>query len=168
MVIPFATQQAIRALGLQDLRAALRFMQALTSDTPGGLGLSRREIGRRLGIAESTLRGVERAGSSPRQATQDRINTRIAESDIFVSRRESARTRIDTFLDPDTPMEYYRPLVPPGSQAFRVVVKNAEGSPYPWSTLTPRSATSFDVRDEITRLRGEGYTVGRVIWDRGN
>ncbi len=168
MVIPFATQQAIRALGLSDLRAALRFMQALTSDTPGGLGLSRREIGRRLGIAESTLRGIERAGSSPRQATLDRANRAIQEADVFVDRKIGGRTTIETFRQTDVPLQFYRPLIPPGSQAFRLVVATPEGSPYPFATLTPRSIATFDVKSEITRLREEGYEVHRVIWDRGD
>lgn len=167
MVIPFAAQTAIRALGLDDLRAALKFFQALTTDTPGGLGLSRREVGRRLGIAESTLRGIEREGSNPRQASRDKANKAIAESDMFIDRKTTARTTIETFRQTDVPLEFYRPLIPDGTRAFRLVVKTPDGHPYPYATLTPRAIGTFDVKSEIQRMRDEGRVVARVVYDRG-
>lgn len=168
MVLPVAGRIVIRALGLDDLRTALRILTSPATADGGGLGFSRRAVARALGVNESTLRGIERAGSNPRQATVDNLNQQITNVDLLVNREDKARTRQDTLVSPDVPRRYYDPLAPKDARAFRIVVKTPEGTPYPYATLTPRAVGTFDVADEIVRLRGEGFEVARVIWDRGD
>ena len=167
MVTPLTTDVLLGALGLTEVRAALRFLQQPSEAGGFGLGLSRREIARRIGINESTLRGFEREGATPRQRTLERVLRGFRESDLFVQRSTNARTASETFTAPDVSPDFYVPRPPPGAQAFRLIVKMPEGSSYPFATLTPRSTASFNVRDEIQRQREAGFTVARVIWDTG-
>lgn len=168
MVIPFTDRVIISALGLSDLRTALRILTSPPTPEGGGLGFSRRQVARSLGVNESTLRGIEREGSRPRQETVDTLNRRIVDLDLMVNRENKSRTRQDTLVSPDVPSGYYKPLAPNDARAFRIVVKTPPDTAYPFATLTPRTVGTFNVDDEIVRLRDEGFEVARVIWDRGN
>lgn len=168
MVIPFTDRVIISALGLSDLRTALRILTSPPTPEGGGLGFSRRQVARSLGVNESTLRGIEREGSRPRQETIDTLNRRIVDLDLLVNRETKSRTRQDTLVSPDVPSGYYQPKAPNDARAFRIVVKTAPGTAYPFATLTPRAVGTFNVDDEVGRLRDEGFEVARVIWDRGD
>ena len=168
MVIPSPGSLFVSALGLGDIRSALRLMQTPRSDGGFGLGLSRREIARQLGINESTLRGIEREGAKPRQATLDRVVTRLRESNLLIDKGSDKRTRSDTFTLPGVSTKFYVPVVPENAIAFRLVVKMPEGSPYPYATLTARTTADFDVLEEIAKAESQGLEVSRVVWDTGD
>ena len=166
MVEPAVVRIVTGLLGLDDLRLALRILTTPQSGPGGfGLGFSRRQVARSLGVNESTLRGIERVGSRPRQGTIDNLLGTMRRNDLFVNREGQARTRRDTLVAPNVPVTLYDPLAPKGAKAFRVVVATPPGTAYPFATLTPRAVGSFDVANEIVRLRDEGFEVARVIWD---
>lgn len=167
MVQPAVVRIVTGLLGLDDLRLALRILTTPVSAEGFGLGFSRRQIARSLGVNESTLRGIEREGSRPRQATIDNLLGGMKRLDLFVNRETNQRTRRDTLVAPNVPVSLYDPLAPKGAKAFRVVVATPPGTAYPFATLTPRAVGSFDVANEIVRLREEGFDVARVIWDNG-
>ena len=166
MVTPQLGLRLLGGLGLGDLRAALAFIQAPQSSVPGGLGISRRQIARSLGINESTLRGIERVGSTPRQATVDNVISRLQNLDLFVNRTGQDRTNVETLLAPDLSPAWYVPQPPTGVTAFRLVVEGSPGSGYEYQTLQARSLGSFNVNDEIARQTANGFRVTRVIWDK--
>jgi len=166
MVTPLLIGPAIEALGLQDLRAALAFIQRPRDSILGGLGISRRQIARSLGVNESTLRGIERTTANPRQATVDRVISRIRDLDILVTRSGQDRTNIETLVAPDLSPLWYVPRPPPGVTAFRLVIVAGEDKAYAYETLTRRSLGSFDVTAEIIRQQQDGFKVTRVIWDK--
>ena len=168
MVIPSPGSLFVSALGLGDIRAALRLMQTPLIDGGFGLGLSRREIARQLGINESTLRGIEREGAKPRQATLDRVVSRIGESELLVSRGTDKRTRSDTFTLPGVSTRFYTPVIPQNAIAFRLVVRTPPGSRYPFATRTSRTTADFNVLDEIANAESQGLEVTRVVWDTGD
>ena len=167
MVTPQLGLRLLGGLGLTDLRAALAFIQAPREGVLGGLGFSRRQIARSLGVNESTLRGIERVGSQPRQATIDNLLGTMRRNDLFVTRTVNERTRSDTLASPDIPISLYDPQAPAGARAFRIVVRSAPDVAYPFSTLLPKSSRSFDSSAEIERLRAEGFEVARILWDTG-
>lgn len=167
MVQPAVVRIVTGLLGLDDLRLALRILTTPVSAEGFGLGFSRRQVARSLGVNESTLRGIERAGARPRQATIDNLLGGMRRLDLFVNRETNQRTRRDTLVAPNVPVSLYDPLAPKGAKAFRVVVATPPGTAYPFATLTPRAVGSFDVANEIVRLREEGFDVARVIWDNG-
>lgn len=166
MVTPQLGLRLLGGLGLGDLRAALAFIQAPRSSVLGGLGISRRQIARSLGVNESTLRGIERVGSTPRQATVDNVISRLQNLDLFVNRSGQDRTNVETLVAPDLSPAWYVPQPPPGVTAFRLVVEGSPGSGYEYQTLQGRSLGSFNVTDEIARQTANGFRVTRVIWDK--
>ena len=166
MVTPQLGLRLLGGLGLGDLRAALAFIQAPRNGTLGGLGISRRQIARSLGVNESTLRGIERVGSTPRQATVDNVIGRLQNLDLFVNRSGQDRTNVETLVAPDLSPAWYVPQPPTGVTAFRLVVEGSPGSGYEYETLQARSLGSFDVTDEIARQTANGFRVTRVIWDK--
>ena len=168
MVLPSPATLLSSALGLTEIRQALRLFQQPKSEGGFGLGLSRREVARQIGINESTLRGIEREGAKPRQATLDRAITRIRESNLLIDKGSDKRTRSDTFTLPGVSQQWYVPVVPENARAFKLVIRNPEGSPYPFSTLTAMSTDTFNVLDEIAVQNAKGFEVTRVIWDTGN
>ena len=167
MVIPTPSSLFTSALGLTEIRQALQLFQTPKSEGGFGLGLSRREVARQLGINESTLRGIERVGSKPRQATIDRVITRIRQSNLLIDRGTDRRTRSDTFTIPEVSVQFYQPVIPENAIAFRLVVKSPEGRAYPYTTLTARETDTHNVLDEIAAAYERGETVHRVIWDTG-
>lgn len=168
MVEPAVVRIVTGLLGLDDLRLALRILTTPQSGPEGfGLGFSRRQVARSLGVNESTLRGIERVGSQPRQATIDNLLGTMRRNDLFVTRTVNERTRSDTLASPDVPISLYDPQAPAGARAFRIVVKSAPDVAYPYSTLVARASRSFDSSTEIERLRAEGFTVARILWDTG-
>jgi len=168
MVEPAVVRIVTGLLGLDDLRLALRILTTPQSGPEGfGLGFSRRQVARSLGVNESTLRGIERVGSQPRQATIDNLLGTMRRNDLFVTRTVNERTRSDTLASPDVPISLYDPQAPAGARAFRIVVKSGPDVAYPYSTLTSRASSSFDSSTEIERLRSEGFTVARILWDTG-
>ena len=132
----------------------------------GGLGFSRRQIARSLGVNESTLRGIERVGSTPRQATVDNVISRLQNLDLFVNRSGQERTNVETLLAPDLSPGWYVPQPPPGVTAFRLIVEGSPGSQYVYETLQSRSLGSFNVNDEIARQTANGFRVTRIVWDK--
>lgn len=166
MVIPQLGIRLLGGLGLGDLRAALAFIQAPQSSVLGGLGISRRQIARSLGVNESTLRGIERIGSRPRQETVDALNRGILNLDLFVNRSGQDRTNVETLLAPDLSPAWYVPRPPTGVTAFRLVVVAGDDKEYEYETLQKRSLGSFNVTDEIARQTADGFRVTRVIWDK--
>ena len=168
MVEPAVVRIVTGLLGLDDLRLALRILTTPQSGPEGfGLGFSRRQVARSLGVNESTLRGIERVGSAPRQATIDSLLGSMRRLDLFVNRTQNERTRSDTFVSPDVPTSLYDPQAPAGARAFRIVVRSAPGVAYPYSTLTARDSRSFDSSAEIERQRAAGFEVARILWDTG-
>lgn len=166
MVTPQLGLRLLGGLGLGDLRAALAFIQAPQSSVLGGLGFSRRQIARSLGVNESTLRGIERIGSRPRQETIDALNRGILNLDLFTNRTGQDRTNVETFVAPDLSPAWYAPRPPTGVTAFRLVVEGSPGSGYEYETLQARSLGSFNVTDEIAQQTANGFRVTRVIWDK--
>ena len=166
MVTPQLGLRVLGGLGLGDLRAALAFIQAPRNGTLGGLGISRRQVARSLGVNESTLRGIERVGSTPRQATVDNVISRLQNLDLFVNRSGQERTNVETLLAPDLSPGWYVPQPPPGVTAFRMVVETNGDKPYAYETLLPKSLGSFSVLDEIARQNASGFRVTRIVWDK--
>ena len=166
MVTPQLGLRLLGGLGLGDLRAALAFIQAPQSSVLGGLGFSRRQIARSLGVNESTLRGIERVGSTPRQATVDNVISRLQNLDLFVNRSGQERTNVETLLAPDLSPGWYVPQPPPGVTSFRLIVEGSPGSEYVYETLQSRSLGSFNVNDEIARQTANGFRVTRIVWDK--
>ena len=166
MVTPQLGLRLLGGLGLGDLRAALAFIQAPQSSVLGGLGISRRQIARSLGVNESTLRGIERIGSRPRQETIDALNRGILNLDLFTNRTGQDRTNVETLLAPDLSPAWYVPRPPTGVTAFRMVVETNGDKPYAYETLLPKSLGSFSVLDEIARQNASGFRVTRIVWDK--
>ena len=168
MVEPAVVRIVTGLLGLDDLRLALRILTTPSSGPEGfGLGFSRRQVARSLGVNESTLRGIERIGSRPRQSTIDNLLGTMRRNDIFVSRTVNERTRSDTLASPDVPLRLYDPQAPAGAKAFRLVIKSPPDTAYPYTTLLPRESNSFDSSAEIERQRANGFEVVRILWDTG-
>jgi len=168
MVLPQLSSFAVSALGLGDIRAALRLMQQATSAEGFGLGLSRRAIARSLGVNESTLRGIEREGAKPRQSTIDNVAARLQQSELVIAKGTDKRTRSDTLTMPGVSRTFYKPRIPENAIAFRLVIRNPPGSRYPFSTLTPKATDLFNVLDEIAIQEEQGFEVTRVVWDTGD
>ena len=166
MVIPSPLTLISSALGIGDLRSALAFMQRSTLDPLGGLGFSRRQIALQIGVNESTLRGIERLGSSPQRATVDSTINAIRSLDLFTIRSGQERTNVETLVGPDLSPGWYTPQPPTGVTAFRLVVVAGDDKPYAYETLLPKSLGSFNIRDEIARATADGRRVTRVIWDK--
>lgn len=168
MVLPSPATLLSSALGLGEIRSVLRLLQSPLSDGGFGLGLSRREVARQLGVNESTLRGIEREGAKPRQKTLDTFISRIRESELLVSRGTDKRTRSDTFTLPGISTKFYTPVIPQNAIAFRLVVRTPPGSRYPFATRTSRTTADFNVLDEIANAESQGLEVTRVVWDTGD
>lgn len=168
MVIPQLSSFAVSALGLGDIRAALRLMQQATSAEGFGLGLSRRAIARSLGVNESTLRGIEREGSKPRQSTIDNVVSRLRQSELVIQRGTDKRTRSDSLTMPEVSRTFYQPRIPENAVAFKLVTRNPPGSRYPFTTQTAKDTNLFNVLDEIRYWEDLGLEVTRVVWDTGD
>lgn len=115
---------------------------------------------------ESTLRGIEREGSAPRQETVERLNASLKNLDLFVNRSGQDRTNVETLLAPDLSPAWYVPRPPTGVTAFRLVVEGSPGSGYKYETLQARSLGTFGVEEEIANQTANGLKVTRVIWDK--
>jgi len=168
MVLPSPASLLRSALGLGEIRAALRLMQQATSAEGFGLGLSRRAIARSLGINESTLRGIEREGAKPRQSTLDNVVSRLQQSELLVSRGTDKRTRSDSLTLPGVSRNFYQPRIPDNAVAFKLVTRNPPGSRYPFTTQTAKDSNLFNVLDEIAYWEDRGLEVTRVVWDTGD
>jgi transcriptional regulator with XRE-family HTH domain len=168
MVLPSPGSLLRSALGLGDIRAALRLMQSPLSEGGFGLGLSRRAIARSLGVNESTLRGIEREGAKPRQSTIDNVVSRLQQSELVIAKGTDKRTRSDTLTMPGVSRTFYKPRIPENAVAFRLVTRNPPGSRYPFDTQTAKDTNLFNVLDEIAYWEDQGLEVTRVVWDTGD
>jgi hypothetical protein len=132
-----------------------------------GRGLSLREIGRQLGINESTLRtAFYTPGRGPSQRTLDRISRGFATTDLLITRQrfeDTYQEAIRPGSGGDTFMTYTRPA---DAQSFRMVVKVTDDPKYEYKTLTQTVYSDVSPDDYLLSLR-DNEQFERIIWYTG-
>ena len=159
-LLSFGFQRSAVAEALAYLRAPL---DALTP----GRGLSLREIGRQLGINESTLRtAFYTPGRGPSQRTLDRISAGLGHTDLLVMRT----TNNDLFTETARPgsnadvfMTFERPQ---GATAYRIIVKVENDPKYAYRAIGQKTAADISPTDTVDNL-GEFESFDRIIWYSG-
>jgi len=160
-LLSFGFQRSAVAEALAYLRAPL---DALTP----GRGLSLREIGRQLGINESTLRtAFYTPGRGPSQRTLDRISAGFSRTDLLFTRT----SRNDLFVEAVRPGSggdvFWTGERPENGKAYRMVVKVEDDPKYEYRTLDLTQAGAIDPQYFIDRL-ADNETFERIIWYTGD
>jgi hypothetical protein len=159
-LLTFGFQRSAVAEALAYLRAPLDALNP-------GRGLSLREIGRQLGINESTLRtAFYTPGRGPSQRTLDRISAGFGRTDLLVQRTnrndiftETARpgSNADTFMTFDRPA---------GATAWRIVVLVSNDPKYTYKALGEKTSADINPFETVANL-GDDESFDRIIWYTG-